>query len=366
MRIASSNIGMEAARYYSAYADRKSSAYVTVGTKGLPEKQKNSADSPQNGMSGDTLQQFQKESTFEDQKNEFRSRLNGMSSYSEVQQLSYLQGSRDSLGMFRDRCMQYLMEIFFGEKRDWNFEEIIAKADAAKRAADTPVQETVYTHQETFFEEREETSFSAAGAVKTADGRTISFQMNVEMSRSFSMYYEENYAYIRERMRDPLVINLEGDAAELSDQTFYFDIDADGRQEEISMLGAGSGYLALDRNGDGVINDGSELFGAKSGNGFADLSAYDADGNGWIDENDEIWKKLLIWTKDETGKDKCYSLSQKGVGAICLSNADTEFSLNSKENVPNGRIRKTGIFLYENGFAGTIQHLDVAAHDNYV
>ena len=95
---------------------------------------------------------------------------------------------------------------------------------------------------------------------------------------------------------------------------------------------------------------------------FADLAAYDADGNGWIDENDAIWDKLLIWTKDENGKDRCYKLSEKNVGAIYLGNAETDFTLTSKDNTPNGRIRKTGIFLYENGYAGTIQHVDVAAH----
>jgi len=109
-----------------------------------------------------------------------------------------------------------------------------------------------------------------------------------------------------------------------------------------------------------VINDGSELFGTQSGNGFADLAKYHEDGNGWIDENDAIWDKLLIWTKDEDGNDKLYHLSEAGVGAVCLQNAGTEFSLNSmKDNHTNGVIRNTGIFLYENGNIGTVQHLDL-------
>ena len=200
--------------------------------------------------------------------------------------------------------------------------------------------------------------------MKTADGREITFGLNVEMSRNFASYYSCDYTQVQTRVLcDPLVINLEGNMAELADQTFFFDIDADGKTDEISTLNSKSGYLALDRNKDGVINDGSELFGAKSGDGFADLSAYDEDGNGWIDEADSIWEKLLIWTKDENGKDKCYKLAEKGVGAICLSNAVTDFSLNDAQNAVNGRIRKTGIFLYENGMAGTVQHLDVAKHE---
>ena len=88
---------------------------------------------------------------------------------------------------------------------------------------------------------------------------------------------------------------------------------------------------------------------------------YDADGNGWIDENDPIFDKLLIWAKDENGKDELYTLKEAGVGAICLQRAATDFSLNSqKDNTQNGQIRSTGIFLYENGNAGTMQQLDLA------
>ena len=104
-----------------------------------------------------------------------------------------------------------------------------------------------------------------------------------------------------------------------------------------------------------------ELFGTKSGNGFKDLAIYDNDGNGWIDENDEIFEKLLIWTKDENGKDILYHLKDAGVGAICLKSVNTEFSHNSlHNNRTNAIVRQSGIFLYENGMTGTVQQLDLA------
>ena len=163
------------------------------------------------------------------------------------------------------------------------------------------------------------------------------------------------------RVCDPLVINLDTNIADLSDQKFFFDLDADGEIDEISMLKGGSGYLALDKNNDGTINDGSELFGTASGDGFADLAKYDDDGDGWIDEDDAIWDKLKIWCKDESGNDVLYKLAEKGVGAICLQRVGTQFSLNSLEtNETNGYIRSTGVFLYENGTSGTVQHVDVA------
>lgn len=217
--------------------------------------------------------------------------------------------------------------------------------------------------QETISIEKEDTSFSTVGTVKTADGREINFNVNVGMSREFQERYQEDLQLASFTMCDPLVINLDTDVASLSDQTFYFDIDADGELDEISQLGSGSGYLALDKNGDGTINDGSELFGTSSGNGFADLAKYDEDGNGWIDENDAIWDQLKIWAKDENGKDVLYKLADKGVGAICLQNVATDFTQKGQNGQTLGAIRNSGVFLYEDGNVGTVQHVDVAKYN---
>lgn len=218
----------------------------------------------------------------------------------------------------------------------------------------------VQTVTSTFFSEQEVTEFSTVGKVCTADGREIDFGVSVEMSRSFvqetECYTEQSYTMV-----DPLVINLDTNIAQVRDMKFYFDLDADGKEEEISELGAGSGYLALDKNGDGEVNDGSELFGTKSGDGFADLAAYDSDKNGWIDEADEIFSKLKIWTKNENGENMLLTLKEADVGAVFLGNADTQFSLNNAEtNATKAAIRKTGIFLRESGTVGTVQHVDLA------
>ncbi|MCI8625158.1 MAG: hypothetical protein HFI40_02600 [Lachnospiraceae bacterium] len=212
-----------------------------------------------------------------------------------------------------------------------------------------------------FRSETEMTAFSTTGVVQTADGRSIGFNVQVEMSRSFleaNEYITEDTIRI---MSDPLVINLDTNVASVTDQKFLFDLDADGVLDEISFAGQGSGFLALDKNGDGKINDGTELFGTRSGNGFADLAAYDEDGNGWIDENDSVFDKLMVWTKDANGKDKLISIGKAGVGAIYLGNASTDFTLRGEESrAVNGQIRRTGVYLKESGEAGTIQHVDLA------
>lgn len=211
-----------------------------------------------------------------------------------------------------------------------------------------------------FTGESESTTFASKGLVQTADGRNIDFNVEVSMSRAFMSQIDtlEVQEYIK---TDPLMINLDTNIGSVSDQKFFFDLDSDGDEEQISFAGKGSGFLALDKNGDGKINDGSELFGTSSGDGFKDLAAYDEDGNGWIDENDSVFSKLKVWTKDENGNDYLIDLKKADVGAIYLSNADTQFSLKDDENNLNAEIKKTGIYLREStGAVGTLNHVDLA------
>lgn len=210
-----------------------------------------------------------------------------------------------------------------------------------------------------FLKETETTHFQTQGVALTADGRALSFGVDFEMSRAFE---EETLNFKQEAYKviDPLVINLDSNVASVSDKKFFFDLDYDGTEEEISFADKGSGFLALDKNGDGIINDGSELFGTRSGDGFKDLAAHDTDGNGWIDEADDIFNRLKIWTKNDDGTDRLMTLKEADVGAIYLGNASTQFSLHSAETGDrNAIIRKTGIYLKESGGAGTMQHVDL-------
>lgn len=209
------------------------------------------------------------------------------------------------------------------------------------------------------YQEQESMTFETVGKALTADGREIDFNMQLEMSRE----YTETVDCLSETMvimTDPLVISLDSNPVSVSNEKWKFDIDGDGREDTISQLSGGSGYLVLDKNKDGVINDGTEMFGARTGNGFAELSSYDEDGNGWIDESDTIYKDLAVWIKDDKGNDKLVSMKEANVGAIYLGSAATEFALKSEQdNAYNAQIRRTGVYLTEDGRANTIQQLDM-------
>ena len=210
-----------------------------------------------------------------------------------------------------------------------------------------------------YHNESEYTSFASTGLALTEDGRKISFGVEFSMARNFSQKFEsitsENII-----LTDPLIINIDSKYAGLTDVKFKFDLDNDGVKDDISFAAEGSGFLALDKDGNGTIDNGSELFGTSSGDGFKDLAAYDEDGNSWIDENDAVYSKLRVWTKDSEGNDKLLDLKEANVGAIYLGSASTEFSIKNDQNALQGAVRKTGIYLKETGEVGTLQHVDLA------
>lgn len=218
-----------------------------------------------------------------------------------------------------------------------------------------------YQYHESYAE-IEATRFAASGLVKTADGREISFDLELTMSRAF--FQESDFrlqAGDAVRKTDPLVLNFAGNAAQLTDRRFAFDLDHDETAEPIHFVAPGRGFLAFDRNGNGRIDNGGELFGPGSGDGFQELAGLDGDHNGWIDENDAAFGQLQLWQKDAAGNDSLSSLRELGVGAIALARIATPFAIKSANNESFGQVRSSGIFLQEAGSAGTMQQIDLTA-----
>ena len=265
--------------------------------------------------------------------------------------------------------LRRMMEALTGEKiRVLDLEEFTANVTASRSTENTgSVSQTArtsgfgvaYDYQETY-RESEQTQFAASGTLRTKDGQEINFRIELSMTRT---YEEQRNVSIRlgdaARPKDPLVLNFDGNAAQLSDLRFAFDLDSDGSQERVSTLLNGSAYLVFDRNGNQQADDGRELFGPSSGNGFSELSRLDDDQNGWIDAGDQAFKQLALWRPDEQGRGSLQSLSASGIGALSLAAVNTPFSLKNMQNETLGLIRQTGVFLQENGGVGTMQQVDL-------
>lgn len=215
-----------------------------------------------------------------------------------------------------------------------------------------------YSHTEEYAE-RETVTFDARGVVTTSDGRRLAFTLHLEMDRE---YVERSEVRIRagDALKDPLVINLDGSAVSLAGSRYAFDLDGDGVEESIPGLAPGKGYLALDLDANGVIDDGRELFGPSTGDGFSELSALDEDKNGWIDEADKAFGMLRVMSFDGSGARVVSSLADVGVGALSTGSLPTPFDM--KDPVTgerHGRVRATGLYIAENGAVGTLQQLDL-------
>lgn len=223
-----------------------------------------------------------------------------------------------------------------------------------------PAANIDYSTQERLYQS-ETAQFSAAGQVKTADGQTISISIALNMSRE-TLQTADTSIRLASATKDPLVINFDGTAAELSEQRFSFDLSANGQKDLIPQLLGNRAFLALDKNGDGTINDGSELFGALTGDGFSDLAGYDDDKNGWIDQNDAVFSKLKLWKNAGTDAQKLVGLAAAGIGALYTGSAATSFHVQEANNAQSnlGVIQATGLFLNEDGSTGTIQHVDLS------
>ncbi len=236
----------------------------------------------------------------------------------------------------------------------------IAAATAAKELRAARQRDgwgLVYEYRE-LTKESESIKFSAAGTVTTTDGRTVEFNVQFLMSRE---YIREHYINVRAGSAakvDPLVIVFGNGAPVLSRIKESFDLDGDGKPEQISFAAENSGFLALDKNEDGQINDGKELFGPTTGNGFSELRAYDIDGNGWIDEADDVFGKLSVLTMSKDGKKMTFKLGELGIGAIYLNEIGTAFSIKDEAG-EYADMRSSSVYLKEDGTAGTIHHIDL-------
>jgi len=147
----------------------------------------------------------------------------------------------------------------------------------------------------TLIQEYEITSVSITANVVDDQGRRIDINLNTTMERSFEFTSAQLITQAQQKLKDPLVINFNGETIDLKSLGQPFDLDSNGHDEILPLFNSDSAYIALDKNADGIINNGKELFGATTGNGFAELAHYDEDDNGFIDSGDSVFSKLLAY-----------------------------------------------------------------------
>ncbi len=137
------------------------------------------------------------------------------------------------------------------------------------------------------------------------------------------------------RNYDPLILDLDGDGVEVTSittQAVYWDFDRDGLAEASAWVAPDDGFLALDRNGDGLINDQAELFGTANMDGFLILSDLDSNADGIINASDTDFADLLVWVDANTDgvsqAGELYSLGDLGITSIDLDYTAVNYEIN--------------------------------------
>lgn len=157
---------------------------------------------------------------------------------------------------------------------------------------------------------------------------------------------------------DPIVITIGKASASLRGDNIDFDIDGNGTNENMAVLGQNDYLLSLDKSKNGIIDNGRELFGPSSGNGFLELGFLDSNHDNKIDNSDMNFNNLRLLEFSSTKQQFLHTLSSKGVESIYLSTSKTITQLSDENGNLRAEITEKGTVKLGNNSAGVVQHLD--------
>lgn len=149
----------------------------------------------------------------------------------------------------------------------------------------------------------------------------------------------DNLKHAADNYRTPLAIDLNANGIQTlsSNSNIAFDFDSNKTPIQTGWLHPDDGFLVWDKNNDGVIDNGEELFGdrsllpnnTKAQDGFLALSYLDSNRNKLIDKGDNLWSELKVWQDKNsdgiTQKDELYSLDKAGINYIELNITKSHF-----------------------------------------
>ncbi len=181
-------------------------------------------------------------------------------------------------------------------------------------------------------------------------------RMGMQLEFSFSLSIEAEFSEEMVLQADPLVFDLTGDGFNLTSHTdgAQFDLLGTGAPVRTAFVTGGDAFLAIELNGDGVVNNGKELFGDQNGaaNGFEELRKYDANGDGVINHHDSHFDQFVLWRDNGNGitePGELLSLRDLGIVQINLNYREVD-----KQVAGGNRITEIATFKYGDGRLGKV------------
>ncbi|MCE9666121.1 VCBS domain-containing protein, partial [Halomonas sp. M5N1S17] len=175
------------------------------------------------------------------------------------------------------------------------------------------------------------------------------------VSRTIGFGYDASSGHVTVTgVEDPIIFDL-GDPGISLTGSAMFDMNDDGRAQQLAWTNGQDGILVMDLDGSGVIESGREVFSPDFGEGghrdaMAALATLDSNGDGVIDENDEAFESLKLWV-DANGdgvsdEGELFSLGELGIVAI---NLDGEIG---GDPIDGQTVLARGEFVYADGSKG--------------
>ena len=140
------------------------------------------------------------------------------------------------------------------------------------------------------------------------------------------------------KFETPIVLDLNGDGIQtLSvDDGVEFDLLNDGAKVQTGWISGEDALLAIDNNGNGQIDDRSELFGGDIGEGFSKLATFDSNDDGFVDAGDADFGELKVWQDANenavTDAEELVALESTGIASLNTAYTDV-FSTDAQGNI---------------------------------
>ncbi len=256
------------------------------------------------------------------------------------------------------------VELLDPKELDADQEEALAelRAEAGAMAPPDRAGWGVIVERKETRESFERTDVHISATLKTEDGRTLKLDLK-RMQERFER--KESVETLRfgdaaAPVKDPLVLDFGLPGTSTTHDGPLLDLDLDGDLERLPGLGPTSAWLVDDRDGDGSLTDGSELFGPTTNDGYSELARLDQDGNGFVDAGDAAWSRLALWEHTPDGG-RLVALASRGVGALFVGSVSAAFQLRGPDGQPSAQQRAMSFWVGENGAVGSTRRVDLLA-----
>ena len=190
-------------------------------------------------------------------------------------------------------------------------------------------------------------SAPALGGTNAAGVQATQFSVQLEFE-----YIEVTQAKVKES--DPIILDLDDDGFELTSHTngARFDIEGVGQQVSTAFVTGGDAFLAIDRNGNGIVDSGKELFGDQHGasNGYEELRKLDSNRDGRINAADKAFDALRLFRDNGNGRTEegeLVTLAEAGIAEIQLAYQNV-----NRVAAGGNRMAQLGMFTYDDGRRG--------------